>query len=107
MCRYYRLTRGLCTCCGKWAEYIEFGEICSRYCIAREGLEMCQEAIIDMPFNWGDPPPYRECVPTSLPVTTSGGDDDTPIEATTEKALLPWTPHPAIYPSTYKSIMLK
>ena len=49
-----------CYCCGKIYTYIELGMICSKLCrkseVELQEVMVGQEAVIQLPFNWGEEP---------------------------------------------------
>lgn len=53
-CRYHKMFRPQCHCCGKYYHYIEHGPICTKFCLNEDGVEYGQTKIlITLPFNWG------------------------------------------------------
>merc|ERR1719186_2550055 len=55
-CRYDRTVRPRCYCCGANYKYIEYGKICTRFCLKSNpsNPEFGMYPIITLPFNWGD-----------------------------------------------------
>jgi hypothetical protein len=53
-CRYSLAKRPSCYCCGEILSYIELGRLCRKFCkkngVSRKG----QEAVIVLPFSWGE-----------------------------------------------------
>jgi len=64
LCRYSILSRSKfgqhrpilnnCYCCGYIYDYVEYGKICTAYCDSDVEPSTQQDAIINLPFNWGD-----------------------------------------------------
>ena len=55
-CRYDRNVRTRCYCCGANYKYIEYGRICTRFCLKSQPSDpkYGKYPIIILPFNWGD-----------------------------------------------------
>jgi len=55
-CRYDPRIKRNCYCCGAIYEYIEYNEICTRFCLksGKPNPPYGQYPVINLPFNWGD-----------------------------------------------------
>merc|ERR1712080_201437 len=52
-CRYYYSSH--CYCCGVTCSYVEYGDICTKFCIKGSNSGVGEDPIIiNLPFNWGD-----------------------------------------------------
>ena len=59
-CRYNKVERPNCYCCGELHTYIELGKLCTKFC-KKKNMEaqqprVGQQPIIELPFNWGEGP---------------------------------------------------
>ena len=59
-CRYNKVERPNCYCCGELHTYIELGKLCTKFCkkkdIETQQPRVGQQPIIELPFNWGEGP---------------------------------------------------
>eukprot|EP00092_Neocalanus_flemingeri_P025092 GFUD01027208.1.p1 GENE.GFUD01027208.1~~GFUD01027208.1.p1 ORF type:complete len:305 (+),score=62.04 GFUD01027208.1:133-1047(+) len=60
-CRYYKIFRPMCYCCGHYYHYIELADICTKFCLNSDTTKpkYGQERLITLPFNWGWETPDR------------------------------------------------
>eukprot|EP00092_Neocalanus_flemingeri_P041004 GFUD01044647.1.p1 GENE.GFUD01044647.1~~GFUD01044647.1.p1 ORF type:complete len:391 (-),score=71.88 GFUD01044647.1:195-1367(-) len=60
-CRYYKIFRPMCYCCGHYYHYIELADICTKFCLNSDTSQpkYGQERLITLPFNWGWETPHR------------------------------------------------
>jgi len=57
-CRYINFIHRTCYCCGKVFHYIEYGKVCTKFCLleSTEEPRYGQDRLIELPFNWGSYP---------------------------------------------------